>query len=241
MARVGILTFQHADNYGAVLQAYGLSEAIEALGHDVEVLDYRPIAARRVYGRWPRQPKMVLPFAIRRWRFHRFRQSYLPLSSRVYWTADDLKRCPPHVDCVVCGSDQVWNVASPIRGFDPAFFLEFLEGPGPRRISYAATFGHAEDLGVYRQRIRDLLSRFDHLSVRDVKSQNMIRDLVGRSAEHVLDPSFLADYDPITPQRIIERPYAVVYCMTKTDFIQGAVHMIAAETGNATHFHRYIV
>jgi hypothetical protein len=224
MARVGILTFHYTDNYGAVLQTYGLSKAIKEMGHYVEVLDYRPMAARRSYDRWPRHPLKFVPFAVKRWRFRKFREQYLPLSLRTYWAPEDLQRYPPQVDCVICGSDQVWNIAS-YRGFDPVFFLEFVGKGGPRRISYAATFGFAEEFGDHQQRIHDMLSGFDHLSVRDRKSQKMLYDLIGRPAEHVLDPTFLADYEAITPPRIYEYPYILAHCVriTSADFFIRAV------------------
>ena len=65
MAKVGILTFHHTNNYGAVLQACSLYRAVERLGHTVEVLDYRPLAARRMYGHWWISRK-VLPVALAR-------------------------------------------------------------------------------------------------------------------------------------------------------------------------------
>ena len=40
--KVGILTFHFAYNYGAVLQAWGLQQAIESLGHEVCFLNYVP-------------------------------------------------------------------------------------------------------------------------------------------------------------------------------------------------------
>jgi len=216
MSRVGILTFHYTNNYGAILQAYGLSKAIAEMGHSVEVIDYRSLTARRRFGRWPRNTLRILPTVVKRWRFRQFRKRYLPLSRRTYWTLKDLQRHPPEVDYVVCGSDQVWNISA-FRGFDPAFFLDFLNEDGPRRISYAATFGYAQELSHYQERICDLLSRFDYLSVRDRMSQNMISKLIARPAYHVLDPTFLADYGPITPPPISKDPYAFVYCVSNSD------------------------
>ena len=45
--RIGILTFHNANNYGAVLQAYGLQQTIRLLGHDCEIVDYRNIEIER--------------------------------------------------------------------------------------------------------------------------------------------------------------------------------------------------
>jgi hypothetical protein len=224
--RVGILTFHYSHNYGAVLQAYGLSEAIRAMGHSVQVVDYRPLAARQLYtGHWPRSPRRFFPVAALRWKFHSFRQHCLPLSRQTYWTLEDLSHCPPEVDCFVCGSDQVWNIASH-RGFDPVFFLEFLGESAQRRVSYAATFGHADGLGGHRERICRLLSRFNDLSVRDIRSQTMVHELTGRVAEHVLDPSFLTNYTRITPRRIFRYPYALIYCVNQTDMFRRAVQSL---------------
>jgi len=232
MTRVGILTFHYANIYGAVLQTYGLAQAISQMGRCVEVIDYRPWAARRGVDRWPRHPLKFLPAMRKRRKFHQFRQRYLPLSARTYGSFEELQAHPPNVDCVVCGSDQVWNTAS-YRGFDPAFFLGFLGQGGPRRISYAATFGFAEELGEHERRVRHLLSAFGHLSVRDRKSQKMLCDLTGRSSEHVLDPTFLTDYDSITPPRIYRHPYIFAYCMNITcgDFFIHAIDALSKRLG----------
>ena len=40
MKKTGIITFQNANNYGAVFQAFALKTTIEKLGHEVEVINY---------------------------------------------------------------------------------------------------------------------------------------------------------------------------------------------------------
>ena len=47
--KIGLISTQFAVNYGAVLQAYALRQTIENLGHDCEMVDYRP--SNRVDGR----------------------------------------------------------------------------------------------------------------------------------------------------------------------------------------------
>ena len=39
MARIGIMTFLHNDNYGSSLQAYALQRVIRTLGYDCEHID----------------------------------------------------------------------------------------------------------------------------------------------------------------------------------------------------------
>lgn len=216
MAKVSILTFHFSNNLGAMLQAYGLVKALEKEGHEVEVIDYRPLSIRTACeGRLPRHPVRLFRTILFRRRLRSFRRRFLPLS-RTYLKPEDLKQEPPEADFVVCGSDQVWNIKSPIRGFDPTFFLDFLPDIGPKRISYATTFGNGFDLADRREQISRLLSRFDRISVRDIKSKEMVHDLIDRSAVHVLDPSFLTDYGPITPPPVVKPPYILTYCFRKT-------------------------
>ena len=40
--KIGILTYHRAENYGALLQAYGLKIYLSSLGHDVSFVDYWP-------------------------------------------------------------------------------------------------------------------------------------------------------------------------------------------------------
>ena len=42
MARIGIMTFLHNDNYGSILQAWALQNAVRSLGYDAEHIDYVP-------------------------------------------------------------------------------------------------------------------------------------------------------------------------------------------------------
>ena len=38
--KIGIITFQYADNYGALLQAFALKKYLQGLGHDVKIINY---------------------------------------------------------------------------------------------------------------------------------------------------------------------------------------------------------
>ena len=50
--KIGILTFHCAHNYGAVLQCYALQETLKGMGHEVEVIDYRPEFLLSPYKVW---------------------------------------------------------------------------------------------------------------------------------------------------------------------------------------------
>ncbi|HMP73300.1 MAG TPA: hypothetical protein PKE55_08560, partial [Kiritimatiellia bacterium] len=82
--KIGIATFQRTDNYGAVLQAYALQAFLVEQGHEVEIIDYWPLAPPPFLRRWlavdPRN--MLLKWQARRKErlFARFRAEQLTLS-----------------------------------------------------------------------------------------------------------------------------------------------------------------
>ena len=52
--KIGILTFQNAVNYGAVLQAYALQNSIEKLGAEVRLIDYQCNKVNSLYDPFPK-------------------------------------------------------------------------------------------------------------------------------------------------------------------------------------------
>lgn len=200
--RIGIVTIHHVQNYGAVLQAYALSKTLSRMGHDVEVVDYRPDSAETHYGgRWR------LRGALRRAKFARFVSTCLPLSRRRYRNLDELRDAGSHYDTLVAGSDQIWNTTS-FRGYDPAFFLAFRTAPailgppgvrGVRKLSYAASAGDTADFGEHTAAIRDALADFAAISVRDDATARLIHATTGQSPVTVLDPVFLHDFAELLP------------------------------------------
>ena len=48
MARAGIITFLHNNNYGSSLQAYALQRTIREMGYECVHLDYRPDRTEKI-------------------------------------------------------------------------------------------------------------------------------------------------------------------------------------------------
>jgi hypothetical protein len=226
--RVGILTFHAANNFGAVLQTYATCRALEEFGCEPCVIDYRPSyfaapprpAGRRLLSmptkvlRKLREGsfRTALGNVLRNRRFARFRRDFLPTTARVYWNAEQLRADPPDVDVCVCGSDQIWNVRLTDGRLDPSLFLDFAPR-GVRRVAYAPSIGGFVFPEEYREAITALLKEFAALSGRENDLCTIIKQLAGRDAPMVLDPSLLvADYSPAIrePMRPPKR-YIAVY------------------------------
>lgn len=218
--KIGILTFQCAHNYGAILQCYALQEMIKAKGYDVQVIDYRPQSMRYYYyfawGRFaPWHPctliKNLVYFTrrVKRYKaFNDFIGKYLNLSSRTI-----LNSLPQHYDVVIIGSDQLWNPQNSLGKYDNYYWGNFKSGVRPRIISYAVSMGKAWKF-VDWIKIRSLLNNFDAISVREKYLENLLAEKCHKQATTVLDPTLLQERSFWLNQSKeieIEKPYLFFY------------------------------
>ena len=87
-------------------------------------------------------------------------------------------------DVFVAGSDQIWNT-----NFEFVTVNSFLPFPHPRKIAFSASFG--VDSIPYDQTIVDCLNDFKALSVREEAGAKIIKELTGRDATVLVDPTML--------------------------------------------------
>jgi hypothetical protein len=201
MRRVGLLTFHSTRNYGASLQALGMVQALRRLGFEPEVIDYRPRPASSHYLRETLHPQeggglgMRLACVLKALSFASFTRRWLPLSPACVRDPGALSRFyARRYSAVICGSDQIWHVNETFRPFDPSYFLKFVDGDSVRRIAYGPSFGAPFNMKPYRAEMSRCLHAFHSLSVRDEASRSLIRDLCGRDAQRVTDPTLLTDF-----------------------------------------------
>ncbi|MCX7848263.1 MAG: polysaccharide pyruvyl transferase family protein, partial [bacterium] len=206
--RVGILTFHHVANYGAMLQAYALQEAVQELGHEVELIDYRPAKALAAYysALFENNPQAESN-ARRLRRMEEFMKARMRLSPQPFRTYEGFEGVCGRYDVVIVGSDEVWNINS-FRGYDRSYFLAW--AGTERRVSYAASFGYTASTGVHREEIRGELEKFAEISVRDEHSRRIVEEECGLEAEIVVDPTLLIEYDGLV-RKVREGEYMLVY------------------------------
>ena len=207
---VGIITYHAADNFGAVLQAFALQRTIANLGASCSIIDYREPHNDNAYRLFhtPRNRSSIkrdflmllnLRSHIKaKNRYKQFRADYLCVTAHSYRSLDNLLHGSLSFDAYVSGSDQVWHPYLLDRSCGPVYFLDFA-GTG-RRIAYAPSFGLTQMPIQYRERAAGFIRRFNFLSAREDTGCTIIRDLTGRTAEHVLDPTLLqplAEYNKV--------------------------------------------
>lgn len=217
MKKVAVLTFHRANNYGAVLQAHALTNVINKLGAEAEILDYRPAKAERFYHSLiPRAKKLKLFCALLHHRYLRdgrtyrafaaFRRNVMKISSQVYTSPAELRRSNELYDLFIAGSDQIWNpdiVGVGGKSGDCSYLLDFVESSSKKN-SYAASIGVSvlrEDVcRVYREKLSD----FATITVREHRAAEVLESLLNRPVGVVCDPVLLLSDEE---WKSFERPY----------------------------------
>lgn len=220
--KIGILTFHRAVNYGALLQAYALYEFLEASGHDVYMIDYRPVyitGRYRSYELIMPSGNLSLPLKLKY-----VLRSFMAVPSRsrrnLYFRQFvkrnfNLCRLDRHCkfDMVIAGSDQIWN-PDKTDGIDPVYFG--LETGPAYTVAYAASCGSADCIqpADMEERFFNCLSNVRRISVREKSFADYIWKRTGRRAEVVADPVLLAGaevFRKIAVRHKHPRPYLLLF------------------------------
>ena len=195
-ARIGIVTWLGNGNYGTILQSFALCEKLRSLGYDVYML---------VDGRCGGIVRRILKYilcrlgvlaVLRRMRnskctcvkdkkINDFIESNYNIISPII--NRDMKYLIKNTDVFLTGSDQIWNVE---YKFDKFMFLDFVEDG--KKIAYASSMGISYIPEKYKSEVRNLLSKFSHIGVRERTAVDVLSDVVQRDdIVQVLDPTFL--------------------------------------------------
>lgn len=195
--KIAIMTWFSYCNYGTVLQAMATCRFLNGKGHDAKIIQYYPkIEMKRGGGirdifnrvRTKIMNKGNYPIIHKTYAdvFERYIKDNVVLT-RLCKEKSDLEALEKEYDAFICGSDQIW---SPMW-FDGHYFLDFVNDDS-KKIAYAPSFGvgSIDDL-VIRNEISDLLQSFTYLSSREKQGVNLVKELIGREPQLVLDPTFL--------------------------------------------------
>ena len=229
MKSIGIITIHKINNYGSVLQAYALQKVCIELGYNVEIIDYdfpnnfhRNNKYATVSDTQPTEPKIIKAlFAKSLVKQHKgirsFVEKYQNLSSKKYNQVEDFTSNPPSYDVYITGSDQLWSPKH-CNG-DPAFMLSFAPD-NALKISYAASIGSNAIPKELKKAYVELLNRYKHISVRENSGADVIRNLIGKDATVVLDPTLLLNKDEwnniATSKRLVKKKYILCYFLNYT-------------------------
>lgn len=240
---IGILTYHTGFNYGASLQAYALQTTIKKMGYSCEIINFeteRFVASREMFSRKPKRLKEVikiitrLPYYSVLKRRHKLFENYTSECleiSELYRTEGDVIEHATDYDCIVCGSDQIWNLSQ--NDAPAANLLYYLNFPKQqRRVSYAASFGKwVKKADEVEEKFLPWLKEFDYISVREDSGVNYVKSK-GIDCELTLDPTILLDkeeYEAICAERQINSPYVLLFSWSCGKEVIKAAKKVASE------------
>lgn len=193
---VTVITWLGGGNYGTSLQSYALCHKLAFLGYNVSFLLYFD----RHFG-WKSWVKGCLSvIGLMQWKekrkyrgtqslekLYRFQKENYQIET-VYFPWQ-YQRLLKNTDVFITGSDQIWNAW---HSFNPFYFLDF--APKRKKIAYASSIGTTDFPERHKNEIRNLLSCFSHIGVREQAGVYAISSLLQRDdIIQVLDPTFLLE------------------------------------------------
>lgn len=205
------ITCHNVYNVGASLQAYALLSYLKSLGHQVEIIDYKPDYLKH-YELWgvrnPRYNRRIfreiynllkLPkriknrFSKRKKAFDDFTKKYLCVTKNRYRTNQEMKNGRISADVFFAGSDQIWNTLFQ-NGKDPAFYLEFAP-ESAICASYAASFATDDVAEEWKEKVAAWIKKLDFVSVREKSGLGILNNFGREDACQAVDPVFLLSRD----------------------------------------------
>ena len=231
MKKVGVITSSSAKNgtfgcnYGAALQGYALIKQLRILGYDaydlnyISANEYHPnqynllkrtlLRAKLIFNvnlvkRKIQEHKNRDNLTIWRNKFKEFiAENDLTYEKGSFYTIEQLQEKSGDFYAFITGSDVVWNAYLHKGVNDEGFFLDFAV-PGVKRIAYAASIGSQTLPETAKGNLKELLLKFDALSIREKTGADLIKSITGIEMPVVLDPTMLLN--PVEYEEIVKVP-----------------------------------
>lgn len=202
--KVILTTVFSAFNYGSSLQALAGKRIIEKTGYECELVKLKSL----IKGRDVRIGKlMTILFrsiflnknnSLKTYnnsynktlvegtecKFFNFTDTYLKPQEVTY---GELKRIAEESIACFSGSDQIWN--SSTLYVDPLYYLRF--APQYKRVALSPSFGRDFIADYNKEKMRKWIIDYPYLSVREDSGVKLIKELTGRDATHLLDPTLI--------------------------------------------------
>jgi hypothetical protein len=233
-----VITFHNYDNYGAILQSYGLQKKLREIGVSPEIIDYRCEYISNPFRLVNLKEKGFFNYIYgaighicyipRRRKCNQFRK-HMRYSKPV--TRKNLSQAADRYDVYIAGSDQVWDYR--LTNFDTTYFLDFV-AEGKKKVSYAASIGENLPPKEYQGEYSRLLKDFDQILTREPYGADIVEELTGKRPECACDPTLLLTREEwekllVEPKR--KDKYILVYQLGINTEIVDFVKRLRNKTG----------
>jgi hypothetical protein len=175
--------------------------------------------------------------------FKRFSKEMFHIS-HAYSSKKELSKNVDNYVGFVVGSDQLWLPSNIEADY---YTLNFVPDAIPK-ISLATSFGVAKIPSTHKKKAAGFLNRFDHISVREISGQMIVKKLINRDVPVVCDPTLLfsaQDWLKIQmPERIVNEKYIFCYFLGNNPEHRNFAQRLKAETNlkivQLQHLDKYI-
>ena len=233
--KIGIFTRTPKNNYGGTLQCLALQNYLLGKGHVVEVIAYtssnrgRKIAKlKQIFGGISIK-EIVTKSMEKLYNFAALKFNHLsPLPESLLKKNSEFiknniiltEKCDEFTigelilshkfDIVIFGSDKVWVDL----GVSQLVCMgEWNIKPVVKLISYAACSGRKVVPRYNREKVKNCLGMFSHISVRDISTKNLISPYTDKNIEIVVDPTLLYSFHDFKNLINLDYPYILTYIL----------------------------
>lgn len=254
MQKIKLFTFHNAENYGAMLQAYALKEALKKLGTAPQFINYENEKILSDYKLI--RTKSFKSFLSSLWylsrnlkrkrNFKRFSDKYLDTNTKGYSSVQEIEQDIEQNDVFVAGSDQIWNPEL-TGGLSDVYTLNFKTNFNVRKTIYGASLGNEGLLKKYSSDFKEKLETLDYISVREQSIIEPLKNISKKDIEKVVDPTLLLTKEEwnnlIESNETINLPhekYILVYTLFESDEVTKIANYISHITDlKIVHFRKY--
>ena len=194
--KTGIITFHETTNFGSTLQAFALYKAMEKLGCECEIIDYKCEAI--VNKELPQKFSLRMPLkqivkhilygqdiARKFFSLMEFLNKEAVLSPT--YTKRNITEARERYDKIFVGSDIVWGLD--ITKIDTTYFLDFVNTKS-KKYAFSSSVGNPWS-EQEKKIVKPLLNDFQNIAVRENESAEWVGALTNKNIPVVCDPTML--------------------------------------------------
>lgn len=254
-------------NYGSKLQALATVKMLERLSLDYEIIEYNKKTLGFILRYIPRffnfvflndrydqyqrnieykkHPLVFEKIKQRNQIFSDFDKQFESHLSKFYSSYKELKNtCKDNYSSVLTCSDQLWSPAALGSGFYNLMFAP----DDMNKVSWASSFGVSKIPCYQKNRTKKYLNRIEHISMRENRGAEIVKELTGKDVPVLLDPVFVFNKDEwgqMIPQKDAEfEPYIFCYFLGDNPKYREKAKELAEKTGlkivTLRHLDRYV-
>ena len=225
------------NNYGTALQGLATVRVIQSMGYPFRIIRYnkqrsiwemlkvfpgylRSGAIHQLLVNWEhrrawrKHPEYARNVAKRTEKCNAFKQEVFEPLCDYYTGWKSLHKGSLNYDVIFVGSDQVWGPLSLYAGFYNLMFVD----KSVSKFSYSSSFGKSFILEHQKKGVATFLKRLDAIGVREIRGAEIVKELTGRDATVVADPTMLLtrkdwEREIISSDAWIGEPYILCYML----------------------------